>query len=777
MDATFKNLNTTMGSLSNSMDRLSSTVDRLSVTMESTSNSVDRLSSTVDQFSATVERSSERLSETTLMLAESMERSDRVQDERLARMDEREKRLNAVLKRLEAEKEEKKKAAEEKVDAEPAETTDQTQVIADLQRRLEALERKGESRSSVPRRVLFINSPHCISQPAPFIFTVKFMYQHIRTDVLAHQAIDEQIHALKIRRNTYCAISQLPDEILYRIFAFTKLNAELEQTFPFSRGRHQWMNSTVHVCRAWRNIGLNNPSLWTSIDLPAPHTMEMLFRSKSAPLRLFCKIPDDTNNGEEIDRNQSEFWLSAEAAFTDVTRIQEISIRGDTVQCSTLSRLFSLPVDFPSHKPTTDSPSPRLELLNIHIDHYITTAPPSRLLPWGELRYLRNLGLLGVPLPPVLPSMPNLRELKVGDTPNHPNSVTALLQLLSGTPNIMDISLKLYLTVALPDPATVAASIAAFPDRVILPRLGRLVIESNDITTCHIFDRLAYPTKASVHCFYHTATIGPLTDFSPLRRAYARYARSSFPPASSVPGYGKERFEISVSLTDSTIGVAIAWRKDRLHLGSLEVNSPLMYPQAVVRLPCTVEIYKSFRHIIPWYRVNVLSFTPFTHKHRPARVAFCSILRDCKDLEELLVPTNHVVVLNLLVRMVKEVQEKAKRAEEERQSGSTPTSTPRPLTQLSKLRHILLYSTSFEAPGNACSTYDALVALLRLGRLTTEKETTSSTADHSSWVGVTEVTLLDCTELSAEKLRTLSELITTFRWDKKGLLPESNVSQ
>ncbi|KAJ8455624.1 hypothetical protein ONZ45_g18894 [Pleurotus djamor] len=462
MDATTVHMSNTMDGLTSSMDKVASALESLAVSMVRLDtllllwiNLADpspfRMKEKNAQLFAELHL---KLSERNIMIVESIERRNRAAEEVLARMDEHQRRFDPILKQLEVQKDEKENAAKE-VTVQPTETADQAQVIADLQRRLEALERKGESSSSFVRLrypgVLSLQSyqlppTEAFSHSAPIIFTVtlNLMDQRIRTDVLAHQAIDEQIHALKIRRNTYCAVSQLPDEILSRIFTFTKLDAE--QTFGSMRKRHQWMSSTVHVCRAWRKIGLNHPSLWSCIDLPAPHAMEMLFRSKSAPLQLLCKVPDETDSAEDNDRNQSEFWLPAEAAFADMSRIRDISVAGGTVHYSTLSRLFSLHIHPSVQTPTPSSSSPRFETLSIHIHDCITDPTPARLLPWGELKHLRYLLLLGVPLPPVSPFMPHLEFLIIGNTPKHPHSLTAILRLLNGTPNLLDTSLRLRLS-------------------------------------------------------------------------------------------------------------------------------------------------------------------------------------------------------------------------------------------------------------------------------------------------------------------------------------------
>ncbi|KAJ8507977.1 hypothetical protein ONZ45_g9711 [Pleurotus djamor] len=787
MDATAVHMSNTMGRFTSSMDKLASAVESLAVSVVRLDillllwiNLADpspfRMKEKNTQLFAEVHL---KLAERNTMIVEFLERRDRAADERLARIEEHQKCLNAILKQLQVQKDEKENTVNATVQP-PTETSDQAQVIADLQRRLEALERKGESSSSaqVPRRGLFslINSSaptEAFSHSAPIIFTVTLMDQRIRTDLLAHQAIDEQIHALKIRRNTYCAVSQLPDEILSRIFTFTKLDAE--QTFGSMRKRHQWMSSTVHVCRAWRKIGLNHPSLWSCIDLPAPNAMEMLFRSKSAPLQLLCKVPDETDSAEDNDRNQSEFWLPAEAAFADMSRIRDISVAGGTVHYSTLSRLFSLHIHPSVQTPTPSSSSPRFETLSIHIHDCITDPTPARLLPWGELKHLRYLLLLGVPLPPVSPFMPHLEFLIIGNTPKHPHSLTAILRLLNGTPNLLDTSLRLYV-MTLPDPTTVIASIAAFPHRVFLPRLGYITIESNDITTCHIFDRLSYPDTALVACCYQTAPITPRTDFSPLRRVYAKFGGYASPQSSAIPDLGGKGLEVSLSLS-GIVSVAIVWRKQLYRLQPDSTYRAPINPQAALHLPCTLETYEQVHKIIPWSSVNYLALGSFQPDYPPACLAFYSILGSCSDLRELQVTMGHVDVLDRIIRVTADAQGAAGSVGEVDQDGlAHPSPPPVPQIPLPKLRLITLHAASFEAPDDARSAYDALVALiqLRTPRADKDSDTTSSAAERSSWFGITDVALSDCTDISSQQVSNLSRMVTRIQWDGKGLIGELN---
>jgi len=83
------------------------------------------------------------------------------------------------------------------------------------------------------------------------------------------------------QRNMLVPISILPAEILARIFHFS---ASSEQPYSRSLG---WVHVT-HVCRRWRQIALDDPTLWTHFFFPYSRNedriAERLSRARNAPL-------------------------------------------------------------------------------------------------------------------------------------------------------------------------------------------------------------------------------------------------------------------------------------------------------------------------------------------------------------------------------------------------------------------------------------------------------------------------------------------------------------
>ena len=90
--------------------------------------------------------------------------------------------------------------------------------------------------------------------------------------------LEENIRALKSRRNELSSISRLPAEILCNIFKFSL--SEKQTRTP------DWTNFS-QVSQHWRTSALGAPELWTIIPLRYPRwAEEMLTRSKMAKLTI-----------------------------------------------------------------------------------------------------------------------------------------------------------------------------------------------------------------------------------------------------------------------------------------------------------------------------------------------------------------------------------------------------------------------------------------------------------------------------------------------------------
>ncbi|KAF8870324.1 hypothetical protein BD779DRAFT_552194 [Infundibulicybe gibba] len=70
--------------------------------------------------------------------------------------------------------------------------------------------------------------------------------------------IARSIVTIRSRRNSLAPVMRLPPEILSRIFIF---HVQVEE---------RWLKAALtstHVCRQWRQIGIDCPGLWSRIDI------------------------------------------------------------------------------------------------------------------------------------------------------------------------------------------------------------------------------------------------------------------------------------------------------------------------------------------------------------------------------------------------------------------------------------------------------------------------------------------------------------------------------
>ena len=126
----------------------------------------------------------------------------------------------------------------------------------------------------------------------------KFISSHSRTGIhdpsarvaalsTVNNGIDatrQFLRSLFTRRNALMPISLLPPEILAHVFHLLVLEDP-----PFSRRRNLGWITVTHVCRHWRQVALDDTSLWARIRDTPTNTKwisEMLARAKNAPLDI-----------------------------------------------------------------------------------------------------------------------------------------------------------------------------------------------------------------------------------------------------------------------------------------------------------------------------------------------------------------------------------------------------------------------------------------------------------------------------------------------------------
>ncbi|KAF4572449.1 hypothetical protein AB1N83_012937 [Pleurotus pulmonarius] len=285
----------------------------------------------------------------------------------------------------------------------------------------------------------------------------------IDEEIAAHEAA---IRRLKSRRNTYSTIARLPPETLTAVFLSLKTAASQNEA-----ARVAW------VCRQWRDVALASPRLWSFIDTArGEYALELLARSKSAPLRVTCLTTPSTERPEPI----------FEAIMKEVGHIQKLTI------CLPLSDILHF------LRLNGAASAPMLQFLQvISTDEQPTTPlPPDILL--REMPSLLHLGLSDIEIRSDLPPFPHLTYLTIS-VPSFPMTSSQLLHILRHSPKLERIVVY-----------GVAANgfLDASISPIQLPNLSQIDILSYDLEVSAILANAEYPPSASVAFINQTLHAG-----------------------------------------------------------------------------------------------------------------------------------------------------------------------------------------------------------------------------------------------------------------------------
>ena len=292
-------------------------------------------------------------------------------------------------------------------------------------------------------------------------------------------------HADESIANPPSFISRLPNETLEAIFIcgardyhskYLKYRVRLPTRTPPS-----WVNVS-YVCRHWRNIALNRPTLWTYLFITSPRwTEELLSRSKQAPLRLYVDI-----TGYPIHWiDEPPPWCFLKQVVKHLERIEELRLFlpfGQRNEEQVLSKLFSR--------------APRLKTLKIStISNPSDWKWPSVLFD-GDTPALRTLDLFSCPLPWYVLNLSGLTTLNLRFIPVRYHQT--IVEFLS-TLRCMQGLRYLYLQKVLPSAAGFLSSPAFYTfQKIDLPRLCRLWIDAPLSTVITLLSCVTIPLKTEV---------------------------------------------------------------------------------------------------------------------------------------------------------------------------------------------------------------------------------------------------------------------------------------
>ncbi|KAF9480814.1 hypothetical protein BDN70DRAFT_585399 [Pholiota conissans] len=250
----------------------------------------------------------------------------------------------------------------------------------------------------------------------------------------AHSLIDKALKrrgapilALKSQRNAFAPISRLPPEILCKIFSNVK---EKEPSSPEESFK------LTHVCRHWRNVGIESSSLWTELMWQNPEVTELMFRRcKGAPLVM--KTPEFPYDELSV---RPRFFEALKKYFDHVHRVKELTLYLAVPQWAELRNLFpksaahlehlriSLQargsVDFVSGNLLCETPQLRhLELSCFNVD-WTTHSHLLRSLTYLSLENIAFTGLTWRSFANAMKEMPDLQILSlIGAFPKTTNEL------------------------------------------------------------------------------------------------------------------------------------------------------------------------------------------------------------------------------------------------------------------------------------------------------------------------------------------------------------------
>jgi len=272
------------------------------------------------------------------------------------------------------------------------------------------------------------------------------------------------------RRNTLVPISILPAEVLSRIFHF----------IAFSKLPHSFDCVFTHVCRRWRQVALDDSTLWAHFsDFPENKdwVAERLSRARNAPLviKLYRFTGKDTlslfiphiSNTRELDL----YGLSCHPKF-----VQQISIqKAPILECLQFDKLDSLPMDngHVGHL-FFKGMLPKLRILRI------STVFPWSLFPRGQLTELTvTLGWVSA-----VPSKDSQHD-----------DLNQLIGLLVASPSLEVLTLNHCLP-------TMLSSESSDRQTIHLPRLSRLCLggSSSHVTNLLKMLKLSSSTTLRLDC-------------------------------------------------------------------------------------------------------------------------------------------------------------------------------------------------------------------------------------------------------------------------------------
>ena len=310
----------------------------------------------------------------------------------------------------------------------------------------------------------------------------RIMTQAPGSRAAAVSAIDKEIDAarwlvrsLLPRCNSLAPISTLPPKLLARIFRFLILEDDLAR---FGVPMSVWFNAT-HVCRHWRQVALDDLSLWARITVTESPSLdwisEMLVRARNAQLDINLM---DGLTPELLSKFPPHIFHTRQLRLCGVHMYHSQRVKDICALEAPALEHFELGI-------LAGSPVPFRQL-----------AGPT--LFKGQTPRLRRLILSQISIPWSLIPRRQLTELKINlfrmrSTPDNsgPDDSNQLVNLLINSPELKVLVLKSCLPPML--------SQVSHGQSIHLPHLSHLCLGGSTPRVTSLFRKLKLPSSAVLH--------------------------------------------------------------------------------------------------------------------------------------------------------------------------------------------------------------------------------------------------------------------------------------
>jgi len=272
-------------------------------------------------------------------------------------------------------------------------------------------------------------------------------------------------------RNAHAPISSLPPELLARIFHFSALVEP-----PWSGMRKLGWIGVTHVCQRWRQIALDDSTLWARIvgDSPSAEWIsEALVRARDAPLRFDIA-------GTPRPKVLSKFL--PHMSHTRILRLPRLSKH-----------------DYHMVRDICALEAPVLEYFELGIlDTSLITCGPGMTLFNGHAPKLRSL-ITNITIPWSLIPRGQLTQLRITSTWTSTPGILSrydpnqLFDLLINCPELKILYLKFCLPSVLPQ--------VSLGEPIHLPRLSRLSLSGSTSCVTNFLKTLKLPSSATLRLY------------------------------------------------------------------------------------------------------------------------------------------------------------------------------------------------------------------------------------------------------------------------------------